>query len=91
MKTLIDKAIFVCGSSTALAKRLDIAPNVVSTLRKNGKISPNIAAELAEIVGEEAGVAAIEAMISRSVGKRREQVIHAILGNWLKLHRERTR
>lgn len=91
MQSLIDKAIQVCGSSVALAKRLDVAPNVVSMLKTTGRFSPGLAAELAAMVGEEAGIAAVEAVIARSVGKRREVIIHKILGDWLELHKQNSK
>ena len=62
-KDLIDKAAKVCGGYKALAERLEIpAPNV--SLMKAGKraISPATAAELADIAGEDAREAAIDAI-----------------------------
>lgn len=80
-KDLIDKAAKVCGGYKALAERLEIpAPNV--SLMKAGKraISPATAAELADIAGEDAREAAIDAIIESAKGTRREAVLREILG-----------
>lgn len=81
LKTLIDKASKVCGSDKALAHRMGIYQADVSHLR-NGKrpFSPEIAAELADIAGEDAKQAALDAIIVRAVGTRKEGVMQEILG-----------
>ena len=83
-ETLIDKASRVCGSYTALAKRMGIPVQNVS-LMKAGKrpISPATAAELADIAGEDARQAAIDAVIESAKGTRREGVLREILGKGL--------
>lgn len=85
MKTLIDKAIESCGSVKELARRLDVKPNVISMLRKDRTISPDTAAMLAAVAGEDAREAAIQAMIENAVGTRREGVLREILGKGLAL------
>ena len=80
-KDLIDKAAKVCGGYKALAERLEIpAPNI--SLMKAGKraISPATAAELADIAGEDAREAAIDAIIESAKGTRREAALREILG-----------
>ena len=81
VKDLIDKAAKVCGRYKALAERLEIpAPNI--SLMKSGKreISPATAAELADIAGEDAREAAIDAIIKSAKGTRREAALREILG-----------
>lgn len=84
LKTLIDKASKVCGSDKALAHRMGIYISDVSSLR-NGRrpFSPEIAAELADIAGEDAVQAAIDAIIIRAKGTRKEGVMRAVLGKGL--------
>lgn len=83
LKTLIDKASKVCGSDQALAKRIGVLPSVISMLRRERTITPETAAELADIAGEDAREAAIQAIIERSKGTRREGVLREILGKAL--------
>lgn len=80
LKSLIDKASKVCGSDAALAVRLGVKPSVISMLRKNRSITPATAAELADIAGEDARQAAIDAIIEGTKGTRREGVMQEILG-----------
>lgn len=82
--SLIDKASEMCGSDSALAKRMGIYQPDISALR-NGRrpMSPEIAAELADIAGEDARQAAIDAIIERSKGTRREGAMREILGKAL--------
>lgn len=82
---LIDKATKACGGNQAeLARRMGIYPADVTNL-KTGKrpLSPEIAAELADIAGEDARQAAIDAVIERSQGTRKGQVLREILGKGL--------
>lgn len=83
MNTLIDKAAKVCGSDAALAKRMGVKPTVISMLRHGRTITPETAAELADIAGEDARDAAIQAVLERSKGTRREGVLREILGKAL--------
>lgn len=80
IKTLIDKASKVCGSDKHLAERMGIQPTVISMLRKDRTITPETAAELAAIAGENPREAAISAIIERAKGSRRGEVLKAILG-----------
>ena len=81
---LIDKAAKVCGSDEALAKRLGTARPNISLMRAGKRaISPETAAELADIAGEDAREAAISAMIENAKGTRRESVLRDILGKGL--------
>lgn len=84
MKTLIDKAINVCGSVAELAKRLEVQPNVISMHRSGRPLSPETASELANVTGDDACEAAILAMIYRAKGTRREEVLHSIFKNRFK-------
>ena len=82
--TLIDKASEVCGGDSKLAKRMGVTPSVISDMRHRGRtITPETAAELADIAGEDAREAAIQAMIERAKGTRREGVLREILGKAL--------
>lgn len=83
LKTLIDKAVEVCGSIDALAERMGVQPNVISMLKKGRTITPETAAELADIAGLDARQAAIVAIIVRARGTRREGAMQKILGKAL--------
>lgn len=83
LKTLIDRASKICGSDTALASRMGIKTQVVSMLRHGRPITPETAAELASIAGENARDAAIQAIVERAKGTRREGVLREILGKSL--------
>lgn len=83
LKTLIDKAIEMCGSVDALAKKMGVQPNVISMLKNGRTITPETAAELADIAGLDARQAAIVAIIVRARGTRREGAMQKILGKSL--------
>jgi transcriptional regulator with XRE-family HTH domain len=80
VKTLIDKASKVCGSDKQLAERMGIHSQTLSAMKKNRTITPETAAELASIAGENPRDAAIAAIIERAKGSRRGEVLKAILG-----------
>lgn len=84
IKTLIDKAVIVCGTATALAERLEIQKSVLSEIR-NGKrtIAPDIAILIAEIAHEDVRDAALAAVIQNTNGTPRGEQIKAILGKAL--------
>ena len=83
-KTLIDKASEICGGDAALARRMGISRALVSLMRSGDrKITPETAAELADIAGDDAREAAIEAIIESAKGTRRESVLREILGKAL--------
>lgn len=83
-KTLIDKASEVCGGDSALARRMGISRALVSLMRSGGrKITPETAAELADIAGDDAREAAIAAILEGAKGTRRESVLRDILGKAL--------
>lgn len=88
-KTLIDKAIKVCGSVNELAERMGVQPNVISMLRGGRTITPETAAELADIAGEDPREAAIRAIIERAKGTRRGTVLKEILEKTESLRRQR--
>ncbi|WP_157948341.1 hypothetical protein [Pulveribacter suum] len=84
VKRLIDKASKVCGGDQALADRLGIARPNISLMRAGKRaISPATAAELADIAGEDARQAAIDAVIESAKGTRRELTLREILGKGL--------
>ncbi|MDO8717556.1 MAG: helix-turn-helix domain-containing protein [Polaromonas sp.] len=80
LKTLIDKASKVCGSDKQLAERMGVHQQTISNLKKDRTITPETAAELAAIAGENPREAAIAAIIERAKGSRRGEVLKAILG-----------
>lgn len=54
-QTLIDKAIEMCGTAAEVARRLEIDRAEITRLRKGTRpLSPELAAEIAEIAGEDA-------------------------------------
>lgn len=80
-KTLIDKASEICGGDAALARRMGISRALISLMRSGDrKITPETAAELADIAGDDAREAAIAAIIEGAKGTRREGVLREILG-----------
>lgn len=83
-KLLIDKASDVCGGDASLARRMGISRALVSLMRSGErKITPETAAELADIAGEDAREAAIAAIIEGAKGTRRESTLRNILGKAL--------
>ena len=85
LKTLIDKASFVCGSDTQLALRLGVyQPDVANMRAGTRKISPMTAAELADIAGTSVEDAVMLAVLESSIGTRREGAILSILGNGIR-------
>ena len=80
-QTLIDRAVKMCGSSAELAKRLEIYPADITNLKKGKRpLSPEIAAEIADIAGMDARQAAIDAIIERNAANRKGQRLADILG-----------
>lgn len=83
-KTLIDRAAKICGSDSALARRMGIDQPSIAQMRAGRRtITPETAAEMAAIAGEDAREAAIAALLERSKGTRREGVLREILGKGL--------
>lgn len=79
--SLIDKASKMCGGDSALADRLGIPRQNVYLMRTGKRtVSPATAAELADIAGEDARQAAIDAVIESVRGTRREVTLREILG-----------
>jgi DNA-binding transcriptional regulator YdaS (Cro superfamily) len=83
MKTLLDSAAKVCGSDAALARKLGIKREDVYQMRHGRTITPETAAELADIAGEDAREAAIAAIMERARGTRREVRLREVLGKAL--------
>ncbi|MGW8423336.1 YdaS family helix-turn-helix protein [Comamonas sp. HJ-2] len=80
-QTLIDRAVNVCGSAAELARRLEIYPADVTNLKKGKRpLSPEVAAEIAEIAGMDARQAAIDAIIERNAANRKGALLADILG-----------
>lgn len=83
-KTLIDKAAKVCGSDQALAERLGTSRPNISLMRAGKRaISPVMAAELADIAGEDVTIAVNIALISSVQGTEKEGRLREILGKAL--------
>jgi len=89
IKTLIDKASEVCGSDAELALRMGIKVQVVSMLRHGRTITPETAAELADIAGENVLEAVCQAMLERNKDSRRGSALRKILGKSLALMAQR--
>lgn len=82
--TLIDKASKKCDGDAALARRMGVAQSVISDMRHRGRtVTPETAAELAAIAGEDPREAMVDAVLERSKGTRREGVLREILGKAL--------
>lgn len=87
LSTLIDKASVICGSDSALARRLGVHQPDVAQMRSGKRtITPETAAELADIVGSDPLQAMAAAVLARSVGTRRESTLKKILGGALALN-----
>lgn len=83
-QTLIDKAVEMCGSQAELARRMGVYPTDITKLKSGDRpLSPEIAAELADIAGEDARNAAIEAIIERNAANRKGHMLKEILGKAL--------
>lgn len=83
-ETLIDKASKVCGGDAALARRLGISKPLLSMMKSgNRAMTPAKAAELADIAGEDAIQATINAVIDSAKGTPKEGVLKDILGKAL--------
>ena len=82
--SLIDKASKVCGSDSELARRMGVHRVAIAQMKSGQRvISPETAAELADIAGEDGREAAIQTMIENAKGTRREGVLREILGKAL--------
>ena len=82
--TLLDKASKVCGSDSELARQMGLHRVDISQMRSGKRtITPETAAELADIAGEDAREAAISAILERAKGTRREGVLREVLGKAL--------
>lgn len=78
---LIDKAIETCGSAAELARKMGIDRAEVTKLRQGKRpLSPELAAELADIAGDDAREAAIHAIIDRNADGRKGNLLREILG-----------
>lgn len=81
---LIDKASQVCSSDAELARRLGVSRAAVSMMRSGKlKISPEMAAFMADIAGENARDAYIAAGIENARGTKYEGALREVLGKAL--------
>lgn len=81
VQTLIDKASKACGSDAALAQRMGIYPADISNLRAGKRaLSPELAAEIADIAGEDARQAVIDAVIERNLTGKNGPLLNEIFG-----------
>lgn len=80
-KTLIDKAVETCGSAAELARRMGIDRAEITKLKQGTRpLSPELAAEIADIAGEDARQAVIDAIIERNADGRKGALLREILG-----------
>jgi transcriptional regulator with XRE-family HTH domain len=78
---LIDKAAKVCGGYEKLAERMNTSPAAVSHMKAGKRpISPETAAELADIAGEDVQWAVNMAIIERNAGTEKGSRLARILG-----------
>ena len=81
VKTLIDKAVEVCGTQAALALQLGIAPSQLSSLRNGTRhIAPDVAILIADIGKQNVEDAALAAIIENGMNTARGERVQAILG-----------
>jgi transcriptional regulator with XRE-family HTH domain len=78
--TLLDKASEMCGSDAELARKMGVNRQEIYALRKGRTVTPEVAAELADIAGVDPLQAMADAVIERNKGTRRETVLREILG-----------
>lgn len=84
LKTLIDKAIEMCGSGAALAKELQCSPALITMMRKGERsVTPEIAIVVADMLGEDVDWALRQAHIDASVMNKNGKKIREILGKGL--------
>lgn len=82
--SLIDNASNVCGGDANLSRKLGVSTAMVSMLRTGKrKLSPELAAELADMTGDDAREAVIAAVIEGAKGTRHEGAMREILGKAL--------
>lgn len=83
-KSLIDKAAKACGGDKELAQRLGTSRPNISLMRAGKRaVSPVMAAELADIAGEDVTMAVNIALISSVQGTDKERRLRDILGKAL--------
>lgn len=81
VKTLIDKAVEVCGSQAALAAKLGIHPTQISNMKKGGRpIAPELAILIADIGKQNVADAALAAIIENGANTPRGELVQKILG-----------
>lgn len=80
-ETLIDKAIESCGSAAELARRMGVDRAEITKLRQGKRpLSPELAAEIADIAGDDARQAVIDSIIERNRDSRKGHLLKEILG-----------
>lgn len=83
-KDLIDSASNVCGGDAALARRLKISKSLLSMMRAGERaVTPAIAAEMADISGQDAREAIVTAVIEGEKKAERRAMLLEILGKGL--------
>lgn len=82
VQMLIDKAVEAChGNQAELARKMGIDRAEITRLRSGKRpLSPELAAEIADIAGEDARQAAIDAIIERNAANRKGVLLREILG-----------
>lgn len=81
LKTLIDRASEICGNDSQLAKRLGVSRQLLSAMHTGSrKITPVMAAKLADIAGYDLDAALRAATIQSAEGTQDEWLIREIVG-----------
>lgn len=81
VKTLIDKAVQVCGTQTELALRLGLHKSQISGMKRGTlHIAPELAILIADIANQNVTDAALAAIIENTQGTDRGEKIQAIVG-----------
>lgn len=71
LQTLIDEASRLCGGSRELANRLGVDDSLVSHMKSGRRrVTPETAAKLAEILGGDTRLAAVNAVIAASKSRK---------------------
>ena len=72
MSAIVEKAVAKAGGVRALARLINVTPAAISQIRGDGirPVSPEIAANCADYVGEDPVIAALEALRAHPLGRR---------------------
>lgn len=84
LQTLIDKGSKLCGGDNALARKLGVSSALINMIKHGERtMTPQIAARLADLVGEDAMTAIAQATVEGERDPQMREVLKGILGKAL--------